>query len=89
MAPAAPTLVYVLCLVTAAICACLLGRGYARSGQPLLFWSAICFVFLALNSLIVVIDLLLVPNIDLRLLRYALSLVAVGSMLYGLIWNER
>jgi hypothetical protein len=84
-----PTVVYVLCLITASMCAGLLIRGYRRTAQPLLFWSALCFLFLALNSLVVIVDILLVPEHDLRLMRHGLTLTAVGSLLFGLVWNER
>ncbi len=61
------TLVYLLCFATSGVCALMLGRSYRRSRAPLLLWSAICFVFLAANNLVLVIDLVLLPaGIDLR-----------------------
>ena len=38
-----PTTVYVLCFLTSAACAWLLGRSYARTGTRLLLWSSVCF----------------------------------------------
>jgi hypothetical protein len=79
--------VYVLCLLASGACAALLARGYARHRTRMLLWSSACFALLALNNLLVVIDILLLPNVDLSLLRTLCSLVAVGTLLYGFIWE--
>ena len=82
------TIVYLLCLLTSAACAWLLGRAYARTGTRLLLWSSICFGFLAANNLALVFDLVVWPNdIDLRLLRLALALAAVVSLIWGFVWE--
>ena len=81
--------VYLLCLVTSIICAMLLARSYVRTRMRLLLWSALCFTFLALNNLIVVIDILVLPTlVDLSLLRLVASLVAVSVLLYGFVWES-
>jgi len=80
--------VYLLCVLTSAICAILLGRSYLRTRMRLLLWSSLCFVLLAANNLVVVIDLAVLPAIDLRLLRHALSLGAVLLLLIGFIWDR-
>ncbi|HVM39033.1 MAG TPA: DUF5985 family protein [Sphingomicrobium sp.] len=82
-----PTLVYVLCFLTSAACAWLLGRSYRRSGVRLLLWSTICFLFLAGNNLMLVIDLLLIPQVDLRIARLLLSLAAISVLIYAFIWE--
>lgn len=83
------SLVYLLCLATSAICALLLARSYARTQARLLLWSSLCFAFLALNNLIVVIDILVFPKaIDLSLVRLVASLIAVSVLLYGFIWES-
>ena len=83
-----PTIVYVLCFLTSAACAWLLGRSFARSGTRLLLWSSICFGFLALNNLAVVLDLVVFPTaIDLRLVRLALAFAAVVSLIWGFVWE--
>ena len=81
--------VYLLCAAASAVCAALLVRAYFQNRRRILFWSAICFVGLMLNSIMVVVDLLLVPNVDLRLIRSLVALVALGSLLFGLIWDAR
>ena len=89
MADVFPAVVYVLCFLTSAACAWLLGRSYSRSGVRLLLWSSICFVFLAGNNLILVLDLVVwpAPQVDLRLPRLLLSLAAVASLIWGFIWE--
>jgi hypothetical protein len=83
-----PTSVYLLCFVTSAICAWLLGRGYARSSARVLLWSSICFALLALNNLVLVIDLVLLPEaVTLTLPRHLLSAAAVGTLIFGFVWD--
>ena len=82
-----PAIVYLLCFGTSSACAWLLGRSYRRTGMRLLLWSTLCFLFLAGNNLLLMVDLLLVPNLDLRLGRLLLSLAAVGVLLFGFIWD--
>lgn len=82
-----PSLVYGLCLLTSAICAGLLVRSYRRSRQPLLLWSAACFTLLAVNNLLVCLDMLVLREIDLGAPRLATSVLAVGVLLYGFIWE--
>ena len=83
-----PTLVYTLCFATATLCACLLGRSFLRTRSRLLFWSAACFALLAVVNFIVVLDMLVFPDINFRPLRLWLSLLAVGVLLFGFIWDE-
>jgi hypothetical protein len=83
-----PASVYLLCLLTSAACALLLARSYRRIGARLLFWSGLCFLFLAANNLVVIFDLLLIPEVDFRLARYLLALAALGVLLFGFIWDQ-
>jgi hypothetical protein len=82
-----PTVVYVLCFVTSLVCAWMLGRSYVRSGTRLLLWSAICFGFLALNNLVLVLDLVVWPRLDLKLARALLALAAASSLIWGFVWE--
>jgi hypothetical protein len=82
-----PAIVYVLCFLTSAACALLLGRSYVRSRTSLLLWSSTCFSFLAANNLLLVVDLLLLPDLNLRIGRLLLSLAAVSILLFGFIWD--
>ena len=77
-----------LCFLTSAACAWLLGRSYRRSGTPLLLWSSICFAFLAGNNLMLVLDLVLFPDlVDLRVVRLLLALAAVVALIWGFVWQ--
>lgn len=84
---AAPGIVYALCFATSAACALLLGRTYRRTRMPLLFWSTICFVLLAANNLVLILDRLVVASVDLSMVRISLSLGAVLVLIFGFIWN--
>lgn len=88
MASLIPTLVYLLCFLTSLICAALLGRSYARTGTRMLLWSALCFSLLALANLFVVLDMLVFPDTDLRIIRQSLSLAGVSLLLFGFIWDQ-
>jgi hypothetical protein len=83
----APT-IYALCLLSSAACAWLLMRSFARTRARLLLWSAACFALLALNNLLVVVDLVLTgPSVDLSIIRQVCSLAAISILLYGFIWE--
>lgn len=79
--------VYLLCGLTSATCAALLAKTFLRSGARLLLWSALCFALLACNNLLVIIDLLLLPSLDLRLPRLLLSFAAGAVLLFGFVWD--
>ena len=82
-----PGIVYILSLATSAACAWLLGRSYRRTGTRLLLWSAVCFLFLAANNLVLVLDLVVFPGTDLRVERLLLSLAAAVSLIWGFVWE--
>lgn len=79
--------VYLLCAATSTACAVLLLRAHRRTGTPLLLWSGLCFVGLALNNTILVVDLLLVPDVDLSTWRLVPAALGVALLLYGLVWE--
>lgn len=83
-----PTIVYLLCFATSSACAFLLARNFSRTRARLLMWSALCFLLLAVNNLLVVIDLVVLPQtITLQLARIVVSLAAVSVLLFGFIWD--
>jgi hypothetical protein len=79
--------VYLLCLAASVGCALLLVRSYRRNRTRLLLWSAACFLFLAVNNFLVVMDILVLPAMDLVPLRRLASLSAVAVLLFGFIWE--
>lgn len=82
------SLVYLLCAITSLICASLLLRSYLANRTPLLFWSSLCFIGLAMNNILLFIDLVIVPTIDLSLYRMLFALIAVLVLVFGLIWDK-
>lgn len=80
--------IYVLCALASGACTWLLLRGHRRSGTRLLLWASICFFFLCLNSIAVLLDLLIFTQHDLQAWRHASSLMAVTVLLFGLVWES-
>lgn len=80
---------YVLCAITSVACAVLLVRSYRQARVRLLLWSALCFVGLAVNNVLLVVDRSILPEVDLSLLRDASGFIAVSILLFGLIWESR
>lgn len=87
MATTLPALVYTLCFLTSATCGFMLTRNYYRTRVRLLLWSGICFILLAANNMVVMVDLLMLPGMDLQIPRLAFSLIAVLVLLFGFIWD--
>ena len=81
--------IYVLCLVTSALCAWLLLRAYAHTRTRLLLWSGLCFCCMTAQNLALVLDLAVFPDVDLRIVRIIPSLLAVALLLFGLIWETK
>lgn len=79
--------IYLLCFLAASLCAIMLGRSFLQSRSGLLFWSTLCFSMLALNNLLLVLDLVVLPELDLAIPRGLVSLVAITTLLFGFIWN--
>jgi hypothetical protein len=80
--------IYTVCAVTSFACAFLLLRSYFRSRVRLLLWSGLCFVGMAVNNIILILDRIIFPATDLSTLRLATSLLALVPLLYGLIWED-
>lgn len=83
-----PALVYALCALTSVACALLLLRNYKRRRTKLLLWSSIAFAGLALNNVLLFVDLVVVPSASLAVLRTVLALAAILVLLYGLVWES-
>jgi hypothetical protein len=80
-------IVYILCATTAFLCASLLLRGYLHSRTRLLLWASLCFAGLTLNNVLLYVDLVLIPAVDLQPLRHTIALFSLCLMVYGLIWD--
>lgn len=79
---------YLLAALTSISCMVLLFRGYARSGARLLLWSALCFVGLSVNNVLLFFDFVIFPTqVDLRPWRLVAALAGVLFLLYAFIWE--
>lgn len=85
----APVLIYSLCLAASGGCAGLLGRAYLRTQIRLLLWTAISFCFFALNNLVLVLDMLVLPDLDLWLWRQVTAGAGLAVLLFGFVWEMR
>jgi hypothetical protein len=83
------SLVYALCALTSGVCAVLLWRGYRASRARLLLWSSLAFIGLTCNNVLLFIDLIVVPGVDLSLSRGLTAAAAVMVLLLGLIWGSK
>ena len=81
--------VYVLCALTSVACAVMLFRGYVQNRARFLLWSSLCFVCLALNNILLFINLVIIPTVDLSMWRSLSALAGVALLLYGLVWDAR
>ena len=80
---------YALAAVTAIGCAVLLVREYLNRRARLLLWSAVCFVALAFNNVLLFFDRVVYPTqVDLRLARLGTALVGMMCLLYAFIWES-
>ena len=83
------TIVYALCALTSIACAWLLLRGYARTRVRLLLWSGLCFSGLALNNILLFIDVRVLPDVDLSIVRTIPAVIGVLLLVFGLVWETR
>lgn len=78
---------YLVPLLSSLTCAVLLFRGYAKRRVRLLMWSAVCFAGLTLNNAALFLDLVIFPDINLRIVRLVPALIGMVCLLYGFIWD--
>lgn len=79
-------LVYILGTLVTLSCALLLLRSYARTRTRLLLWSGLCFSGLTLSNALLIVDLLVLPQVDLYIFRLGTAAVAMLVLLYGLVF---
>jgi hypothetical protein len=79
---------FLLAALTSFACMALLFRGYARTGVRLLLWSALCFIFLTANNVLLFVDTIVLPTqVDLRVFRLGAALAGIVCLLYAFIWE--
>jgi hypothetical protein len=81
------TAVYILCALTSIVCALLLLAAYRRERARLLLWSCLCFGWLAINNILLVVDHVLIDNADLSIPRASTALIGLVTLLFGLIYD--
>lgn len=78
-----------MCAVTSLACTALLLRGYKDTKVRLLFWSGLCFLGLTLDNVLLYVDLIVVPDVDLSIWRKVPGLIAISVLVFGLIWDSK
>jgi hypothetical protein len=81
-------LIYSLCAILSLAIAVMLWRQYRRAPSRMIKWTALCFSGLALSNLLLVLDKLVLPELDLRVLRHSISLVSIWLLLFGLVYED-
>jgi hypothetical protein len=80
--------IYALCAAASVFCAALLIRSYRRSGLRLALLSCLCFSGLAVNNVLLFVDLVVTPDLDLSVLRGAVAVGALLSLVVGLVLED-
>jgi hypothetical protein len=76
-----------LCALASLLAAALVLRSFLVGRQRLLFWTGLCFIGLAVNNLILFVDKVVAPDVDLSFWRNVPALLGLSALLYGLIWE--
>lgn len=79
--------IYFICALTSAFCAFLLLRGYRRRPNAVLFWASLYFLCQTATNVLLVIDLVFLPNVDMSMLRRFVTMIGTALFLLGLIWE--
>jgi hypothetical protein len=80
----AAELIYLLCAATSLVASWMLLRYYFLSRTPLLLWSCIGFAGLAVNNVLVYLDLVLFQEVDLSIVRTLTGAIGMIAIVYGL-----
>lgn len=78
---------YLVAVTTCLACTILLWRSYARTRVPLLLWSALCFIGVTASNLLLLFDLAVFVELDLRAWRLGTALVGLAFLLYGFLFK--
>ncbi|MEO8204441.1 MAG: DUF5985 family protein [Betaproteobacteria bacterium] len=76
-----------MAVLTSLACMFFLLRAYAAGGSRLLLWSGLCFVFLSGNNILLFLDMIVLPDIDLLPYRLGTALAGILCLLCGFIWE--
>ncbi|HYC38398.1 MAG TPA: DUF5985 family protein [Usitatibacter sp.] len=81
-------LIYSLCALTSLVCAVLLLRGFQQSRMHLLLWSGLCFACLTVSNVLLVLDRIVFPDVNLTPARLIAALAGLLLLVFGLIWES-
>ena len=81
--------VYTFCALISSVCAALLIRAWLADRRRLLLASAICFVGLALNNVMLFVEKVIATGVDLSTWRDLPALFGLCALLGTLVWEER
>ena len=76
---------FLIAVLTSLACMVLLFRAYVRTRVRILLWSALCFVGQTVNNIALFVDLILLPDMDLRMVRLSAALIGMLFLIYGFI----
>lgn len=82
-------LVYILCALTSLLTMILLFRAYVARRVRLLLWSGLCFAGLAMNNVLLFVDLVLITDHDFSLIRQIPAFLGLSVLVFGLIYDTR
>lgn len=71
--------------VTSFACMVLLFRSYVATRTRLLLWSAVCFVGQSVSNAALFVDIVMLPESDLRAMRLTAALIGMLFLIYGFI----
>lgn len=76
-------LLFTVACLTSFACMALLFRSYFQSRQRILLWSALCFVGQTVTNIVLFVDVIVLPDVDLRLLRVVAALIGMLCLIYA------
>ena len=79
---------YILCALTSMVCFGLLIRSYLKTKVRLLLWCSLCFFFFSIQNVLLFVDFILVPEINMIFWRTAIGFIGAAILLFGLIWEK-
>ena len=84
-----PKIIYALCAITSLLTAAMLLRYYLARRSRLLLWSCVAFLGLAVNNVMVFVDLVLFTGVDLSVPRTLAGTIGVLALSFGLVWEDQ
>jgi FtsH-binding integral membrane protein len=80
--------IYSLCALTSLACVLLLFRAYSQTRAAILFWSGLCFLGLTTSNVLLILDRIVYPDIDLYPARLVAALAGLLLLVFGLVWER-